>query len=58
VEIVRVRRNENDWRHRIVTVEDETWDFFAGQDVAPEICYAVEPIDYEWARCELRRVAP
>jgi hypothetical protein len=57
VSIVRVVRNEADWRSRIVTVEESNWQFFAGREVAPEVCYAVEPIDYEWRRAEVRRVA-
>lgn len=58
VEIVRVRRNESAWRYRVVTIKESAWEFFTGHDVAPEICYAIEPIDYEWARGELRRAAP
>lgn len=57
-ELVRVRRREEAWRHRLVTVEESAWEFLDEHEVAPEICYAVEPIDYEWGRCEVHRVAP
>lgn len=58
VKIVRVKRNEAEWKSSLVTVEESDWQFFAGCEVAPEVCYAVEPINYEWRRAELRRVAP
>ena len=56
VNIVRVMRDEARWRSSIVTVEESDWQFFAGRDVASEVCYAVEPIDYEWRRTEVRRM--
>jgi hypothetical protein len=57
VRLVRVVRNESLWRSSIVTVEESDWQFFGGRDVAPEVCYAVEPIDYEWRRAEISRAA-
>jgi Uncharacterized conserved protein (COG2071) len=56
VRIVRVRRNEANWSFRLVTVEQSKWQFFAGRETMPEICYSVEPIDYQWERVIVRRV--
>jgi hypothetical protein len=57
VKVVRVKRNEAEWKSSMVTVEEGDWQFFAGCEVTPEVCYAVEPIDYEWRRAETRRIA-
>jgi hypothetical protein len=56
VSIVRVVRRETDWRCRVVSVVESDWEFFNGHDVTPEVCYAVEPIEYEWRRAEFREV--
>lgn len=58
VEIVRINRREADWKSRVVTAEINDWHFLSAQDAVPEICYALEPIDYEWSRAEIRRLAP
>ncbi len=33
--------------------EEAEWQFFADKNVAPEICYEVEPIEYQWSRAEI-----
>jgi hypothetical protein len=48
--IVRIVREENAWRSRLVTVEDAQWSFFKDKNVRPEICYQVEPVEYQWNR--------
>jgi len=58
INVVRVTRREADWRYRIVTVVESDWDFLSGREIAPEVCYSIEPIDYQWERAEVRRVAP
>lgn len=57
VEIVRIKRREADWKSRLVTPEVNDWHFLSGQDVVPEVCYALDPVDYEWSRAEIRRLA-
>ena len=33
------------------------WQFFANEPVTPELCFEVDPIDYQWNRGELLEVA-
>jgi len=58
VEIVRIKRREADWQSRVVTAEINDWQFLSAEEAVPEICYALEPIDYEWSRPNIRRLAP
>ena len=55
---VRIVREENAWQSRVVAVAEQSWEFFAGRDVTPEVCCEVAPIDYEWSRGEILRAAP
>ena len=57
VNVVRVVREEAAWRSRLVTVEDARWQFLARHETALEICCQVEPIDYQWERGKILRVA-
>ena len=57
VNVVRVVREEAAWRSRLVAVEDARWQFLARHETALEICYEVEPIDYQWERGKILRVA-
>ena len=57
VNVVRVIRDEAAWRSRLVAVEPARWEFFDAVPADFEICYAVEPIDYEWCRGESLQVA-
>lgn len=50
VNVVRITREEDAWRSRLVTVERQEWAFFEGKDVSFEIAYHVEPIEYQWNR--------
>jgi uncharacterized protein YqjF (DUF2071 family) len=50
--IVAIQRDEAAWRSRLVTVVEAQWQFFEGKTVRPEICYEVEPIDYQWNRAQ------
>lgn len=47
--VVRIVRDERAWHARLVRAETE-FAFFDGIDVRPEICYEVDPIDYQWNR--------
>lgn len=48
--IVAIVRDEAAWRSKLVHVREQDWAFFRDQPVTPEICYEVEPIDYQWNR--------
>jgi hypothetical protein len=48
--VVAIRRDEVAWQSRLVQVVSADWRFFEGKTVRPEICYEVEPIDYQWNR--------
>jgi hypothetical protein len=48
--IVAIKRDEAAWRSRLVHVAAAEWRFFEGKTVRPEICYEVEPVDYQWNR--------
>jgi hypothetical protein len=58
VRLLRVSRRETDWRYRLVAVAESKWEFFTGREVAPEVCYAVDPIDYQWERGVACRALP
>ena len=58
INAVRIVRDESAWRSREVAVAEQSWEFFAGRNVTPEVCYEVAPIDYEWSRGEILRAAP
>ena len=47
--IVRIVRDERAWHARLVDF-DADWQFFKGIEARPEICYEVDPIDYQWNR--------
>jgi hypothetical protein len=48
--VVHITRDEPSWRSRLVSVEYANWAYLREYDVQPEICYEVEPIDYQWDR--------
>jgi hypothetical protein len=48
--IVHITRDESAWRSRLVHVETAAWAYLHDQPVAPEICYQVDPIAYQWNR--------
>ena len=56
INVVRVARDEAAWRSRLVTVEKARWEFLEPYKTALEICYEVEPIDYQWERGRIVRV--
>lgn len=55
--VVRITREERAWRSRPIAVRHMEWEFLADQPVTPELCFEVEPIDYQWNRGELLEVA-
>ena len=56
INVVRVARDEAAWRSRLVTVEKARWQFLEPYETALELCYEVEPIDYQWERGRIVRV--
>ena len=50
VNVVHITRDESAWKSRLVTVPKQEWQFFNDLPARPEICYEVEPIDYQWDR--------
>lgn len=50
INVVHITRDEAAWRSRLVRVVAANWAFFHHQEIAPEICYEVEPIFYQWDR--------
>jgi hypothetical protein len=50
VNVIQIERDEAAWRSRLVRIEQADWAFLSGRPVRPEICYDVEPIDYQWNR--------
>jgi hypothetical protein len=54
--VVRITRDEEAWRSRLVRVSEADFRFFEGKRVTPEICYEVEPIEYRWNRRSLINV--
>jgi hypothetical protein len=48
--VVAIQRDEAVWKCRLVHVVSAEWRFFEGKTVRAEICYEVEPIDYQWSR--------
>ncbi len=48
--VVEITRKERAWRSPLVHVAEAGWQFFAGKQVALELCYEVEPIAYQWNR--------
>ena len=47
--IVRIVRDERQWHARLVDF-DANFAFLAGKNTRPEICYEVDPIQYQWNR--------
>jgi hypothetical protein len=54
--VVRITRDENAWKSRLICVKEANVGFFEGKRVTPEICYEVEPIEYRWNRRALIEV--
>lgn len=48
VRVLKVVRDENKWRNRLVRVKRAEWDFLKNREAVLEICQEVEPIDYQW----------
>ena len=55
--VVRITRDEKAWRSRAIAAPRLDWQFFADEPVTPELCFEVDPIDYQWNRGELLEVA-
>lgn len=51
--VVSILRDEKAWVSRLVAVKNQRWKFFDGLPVEPEICYEVEPVEYQWNRGRL-----
>ncbi len=51
--IVTITRDEEAWCSKLVHVREQEWAFFRDKPVEPEICYEVDPIDYQWNRGRL-----
>lgn len=52
INVVRIVRREEEWRSRLVHVAEQNWSLLPPEAV-PEVCYELEPIDYQWNRAEL-----
>lgn len=48
--IVKIIRDENAWKSRLAHVDSSHWKFFEGKNVHLELCYQVDPINYQWNR--------
>jgi len=48
--VVSITRDEAAWHSRLVPVDNQEWAFFENLPIRPEICYEVDPIDYQWNR--------
>jgi hypothetical protein len=48
--VVAITRDEAAWKSRLIEVVSDDWKFLEGRTVRPEICYEVEPINYQWNR--------
>ncbi|MGV3534077.1 MAG: DUF2071 domain-containing protein [Chthoniobacteraceae bacterium] len=55
--VVRIAREEKAWRSRAIAAPRLDFEFFANEPVTPELCFEVDPIDYQWNRGELVEVA-
>jgi hypothetical protein len=55
VNVVKIVRNEADWKSRLLHVQAADWKFFDDKNAQPEICYQVEPIAYQWNRAQVYR---
>jgi hypothetical protein len=51
--VVRISRNEDAWKSKLVEMDQAQWSFFAGKNVEFEICYDVQPITYQWNRARV-----
>lgn len=56
INVVQVARDEAAWRSRLLAVEKARWEFLEPYETALELCYEVEPIDYQWERGRIVRV--
>jgi len=54
--LVRITREESQWKSQPVHVAHASWDFFHTQPVRLEVCAQVAPIDYLWGRPETVRL--
>jgi uncharacterized protein YqjF (DUF2071 family) len=55
--VVRITRDEQAWRSRPIAAPRLDFKFFANEPVTPELCFELDPIDYQWNRGELLEVA-
>ncbi|HZH98117.1 MAG TPA: DUF2071 domain-containing protein [Fimbriimonadaceae bacterium] len=52
VDVLRIGRNEQDWKSRLARVENGRFEFL-GEPCPPlELCFEVDTIDYQWNRAE------
>jgi hypothetical protein len=50
INVVQIIREEDAWKSRLVPVTHADIAFFRDKNVYPEVCFDVEPIDYQWNR--------
>jgi len=50
VQVVNIERDERAWKHRLVRVKEQNFDFLQGSGARFELCYEVGPIDYVWKK--------
>ncbi len=48
VEVLPIRRDETQWKPRVVAAHSDHWEFLENERTHLEIAYEVAPIDYEW----------
>ncbi|HEX8311890.1 MAG TPA: DUF2071 domain-containing protein, partial [Chthoniobacteraceae bacterium] len=56
VNVVRVARDEQAWRTRLLSIEAAESDFLASFGPVPELAFEVDPLDYRWGRGEIVEV--
>lgn len=46
--VIHITRCEENWCYQLIEVKSAEWTFFKDKNIKPEVCYQVEPIDYQW----------
>lgn len=54
VQVLKVVRDENAWKDRLVRVKKADWDFLKDKKAVFEICQEVKPIEYQWNPGEIQ----
>ena len=55
VNAVHIRRDESQWKSKLMRVIEDRWSFFTDKPAKLEVCYQVQPIDYVWHRGKVYR---